>query len=253
QVFRNLYQYNHQYILRLSFSLDLEVSILSKILRGYGLSKSELRKLRVFLYKKKGMSLTDQETAEGALEVFLNLVRIQDSLIRKNKNQQGEIVCEKRENSSISPILHTALQKDFKIALDNYFFSPIEDNLDSVQQEIQLTTVFKDLIIEVGRFQDRYKDASRMSVDLFYDLPGSYFGQKKAQRYELESFIYHKGRPVKNKKDLEYADFGHYIAYVKIQGLWYCCNDAQVTQISSDEALQVAQQASVYHLRKIPA
>ncbi|HRW58188.1 MAG TPA: ubiquitin carboxyl-terminal hydrolase family protein [Chlamydiales bacterium] len=253
QVFRNLYKDNYQYVSKLSCSLDLEVAILSKVLRGYGLSKSELRKLRVFLNKKIGMSLTGPETAAEALGVFLNLVKTHEIMIKKEKTRRGEIVDETCEQLPITPLINTSIKQSLSLSLKKAFKKRVEPyqkrDQEVSREEVQLTTAPGDLIINVNRirysrrYQRYLKDPSDMKIEPSYLLKGSYFSQEEDQHYRIESFIVHEGG----------ATAGHYTAYIKLNGLWYCCNDAQVTQISSDEALQVAQQASVYHLRKIPA
>lgn len=60
--------------------------------------------------------------------------------------------------------------------------------------------------------------------------------------YELVAVLVHQGRS---------CEWGHYVAYVKNHGQWYCCNDSVVTPVPLEEVLQQQAYILMYEVAKM--
>lgn len=60
--------------------------------------------------------------------------------------------------------------------------------------------------------------------------------------YELVAVLVHQGRS---------CEYGHYVAYVKNHGEWYCCNDSSVSQVSLEKVLDQQAYILMYEVAKM--
>lgn len=60
--------------------------------------------------------------------------------------------------------------------------------------------------------------------------------------YELVAVLVHQGRS---------CEWGHYVAYVKKHGQWYCCNDSSVTPVSFEKVRQQQAYILMYEVAKM--
>lgn len=75
-----------------------------------------------------------------------------------------------------------------------------------------------------------------------FTLPQDIFAQGSDTKYELNGLIKHIGSS---------AVSGHYIAYIKIEDMWFCCNDDNITPVPVEDVLKAAKTSYVLIANKV--
>ncbi len=106
----------------------------------------------------------------------------------------------------------------------------------------------KQLIVTLSRFtydsdtQQPIKVSTAMTDNLEHiTAPQELFADNVSANYELKGFTLHLGSTPRS---------GHYMSYVKIQDQWFCCNDSEVSALTTEEALIRAKNAYTLVLNK---
>ena len=74
---------------------------------------------------------------------------------------------------------------------------------------------------QYAKISDAVEGLNRLTI------PATSVATGQSGNYACNAFIVHYGS----------FDGGHYIAYVKRNGTWWCCNDSSVNEVSEQDAL----------------
>ncbi|KAG6559750.1 Ubiquitin carboxyl-terminal hydrolase [Candidatus Rhabdochlamydia oedothoracis] len=110
-----------------------------------------------------------------------------------------------------------------------------------VKEEIEFSTLPKDLFINFARFKPDWTKLTN-PIEIPEQLDAKLLKIKNAPSgsYELSSFIVHLGDSLNN---------GHYMAYRKVQDQWMQCNDGSVSLVSKKQALEDAKDSYICFYR----
>lgn len=85
------------------------------------------------------------------------------------------------------------------------------------------------------------KENRTVDVPEVLTLPTEYVDDGQGAEYECDSIIRHLNKT---------ASSGHYVAYIKNAGKWWCCNDDRVTLASDADIKEAFANAYIYHYKK---
>jgi ubiquitin C-terminal hydrolase len=91
----------------------------------------------------------------------------------------------------------------------------------------------KYLIFQIKRYSFNYGSGRKLSTNIDVTEKWESILFPKNMFYELKGFIFQNGSLLG----------GHYVAYVKIEGTWYCFNDSNVTKVEYKYAMKIATKA----------
>lgn len=128
-----------------------------------------------------------------------------------------------------------------------YLVNGIYTEMSPVKEELKLSKLPKDLFINLERFVPNLKDPEKFTkltkpVEIPEKLDAKLLNVKDSPSgsYELSSFIVHEGGS---------PNGGHYIAYRKVQDQWMRCNDARISPLSKEQALEAAKDSYICFYR----
>jgi len=141
----------------------------------------------------------------------------------------------------------------------NRFQTLFNDFFQYYAGDVQVNRNFQsspdDLLIKVRRFnlqdvatpqgqivQQRVKISDPVEMPQELVLEGRFANSNANQHYTCDAFIEHRGTSLQG---------GHYVAYVKRNGLWWLCNDSRISQVNESEAFDAMNRAYFFHFRKL--
>ncbi len=124
------------------------------------------------------------------------------------------------------------------------FFDEVTDR--GLRKQLFFPNAPNDLLIQVGRV---YRDANGLEAKhsgLVHApermaLPGQFVRSGQGSQYECDAFLVHQG---------SLASSGHYVAYIKVAGVWWCCSDTNVQEVSSSQAQSALGESYILHYAK---
>jgi hypothetical protein len=103
-----------------------------------------------------------------------------------------------------------------------------------------------DLLIQLKRFyRDRDGTEGKLTdaieVPELIQLPSSLIRTAQPSAYCCDAFLLHHG---------DDPSGGHYVAYIKVNGIWWHCSDSTVTEVSKSVAMNRMKQSYILHYAK---
>ncbi len=188
-------------------------------------SNIDSQKIREWLAEKIQFSHSaeDQEDAHEALSYIMRTYQGTKIEVRRTRGSRS---------NETWPILtlhlaHHQQRKSFEELVERNFLSFQDPRGGGTRR---LKTCPSELFFHLSRF-DRHgnKIADRIKLTPSFKLSSRWTTNGTSANYSCQAFIQHEGSS---------ADSGHYVCYVKRQGLWWRCDDDAITQVSEGEAAQ---------------
>ncbi len=123
--------------------------------------------------------------------------------------------------------------------------------------EITSRMIFRDgapneMMVQINRFTNQVtprggfrsvKLNEAVAIPDVFDLPDDVLpdGAEEAS-YECDGFIEHRGAS---------SQYGHYVTYVKKEGIWWRCNDETVTAVPEEIVKRAKGKGYIYHFSKV--
>ncbi|MDQ5956020.1 MAG: hypothetical protein QG627_305 [Chlamydiota bacterium] len=170
-----------------------------------------------------------------------------DNTYRKKRTNYGIKINldEKQKHFKLSSLLEKYFcDEEIGIGSETrrYLVNNIYTEVSPIKEEIKLNSLPEDLFIHFSRFK---KDQTKLTAPI--EIPEKLDARlltvvqgSSSGSYELSSFIVHGGRNL---------NYGHYIAYRKVQDQWMKCNDASVSYITKEEMLKAAKDSYICFYR----
>ncbi|MBS0620958.1 MAG: hypothetical protein JSS61_05830 [Verrucomicrobia bacterium] len=180
---------------------------------------------------------------------LVNLLPCDPNNVRDRTQLNQDNTIRSTERTNLIP-LHIAPGVPFEYLLEGFFHTDLnqddlatywtpDGNLGSYKRLSEthcFTKEPEEFFLRLNRFQmDGSKIGDRVDVPRYLTLPAH------TGRYALDSFIQHLGATSRS---------GHYIAYKRVDGRWYCCNDATVRAVSEADVDQALRTSYIYHYSK---
>lgn len=89
----------------------------------------------------------------------------------------------------------------------------------------------------MGRHGPRKID-DHLNIGNTFKIPATWTISKRSANYECQAFIEHIGDSIEG---------GHYVAYTKVKGQWWCCDDNYVYKVDKDEAEDKIKDSYIAH------
>lgn len=207
-------------------------------------SHIDSHQIRQFLSQETGGLISAGAFQEDASQIFEFLFQSPHSLFNFEHQLDGAPSTPRAEPMIQVDIPRESAIPDFQQLLHNFF----DHRTDLGQrQELFFPRPPDDLLIQFKRFyQDQSGALGKISdpieIPPAFQLQGHFSRSGEAANYECDAFLLHNGLTQHG---------GHYIAYLKIGGTWWCCNDALVYEISANDALNFMKQSYISHYRKL--
>lgn len=184
-----------------------------------------------------------------------NILQCSETICKKCKNMtctfEGELILSlsidsfiNKENTTIDDCITKYIEKE---NLEEYKCEKCNEK--SINKKLNICTTSNILIIHLKRFLNKenklFKLNNKISHPIFkyLDLTDYILNSRKSYKYELISFIIHKGSE---------TGAGHYISYKKINNYWCEFNDNIITQnIPNEIIFKLSQEGYLFFYKKI--
>jgi hypothetical protein len=200
--------------------------------------------IRRFLSRSTGGAIDPGRRQQDAAQLFEYLFEGGRALYTFDQEINGMPAASRRE-----PLLALNMRADVPFHTINSLLADFFEETTSLGQRRQLffPRAPNDLLIQFKRF---YWDPSGAAGKIDgpiglaerFRLPVNLTRSRETAFYECDAFINHCGTSL---------NAGHYVTYVKKEGVWWYCSDSVVYEVSESEAWTAMQQSYIIHFKKV--